>query len=371
VTILPCSKLAVVSLGFALVLQAPLAGQTAGPTLTGRAVAKPVPHYIVVQMDTLSDEFIMGTAFALDPAFDPMLPVTHPVLVGASFGDFEPFGQGVLVSANRAAGYHVDGTVSDLGVWNVSEAHGMNAAGTVVGFAGAGLVPDHAFRYANGSWTELPGVSGADTNATAVNAHDIVVGYESSGWGHSTPLYWTADNQVHILPVGGGSSEIWAINDHDVVAGMVDAIPSGTDTAFTMNVGSGGPTLLPSPLGSDVPCYAEGLNDLGQVVGETTQFGAYQPVLWDQGHAIMLPIIPDEGTGGGHAYDINNHGVIVGNSNWGKAVVWIGGMIYDLNELTPEYAPFLKNARAINDQGVIACESDAGATRAVLLVPVP
>src|SRR5262245_32802717 len=321
-------------------------------------------------MDTLSDETIIGTAWDLDPAFDPKVPVNHPVVVGGSFGDFQPFGTGVLVSLNRAAGYHADGTVSDLGVWNVSEAHGMNAAGTVVGFAGAGLVPDSAFRWANGNWTLLPGLSGADTNATAVNVHDIVVGYESTGWNHSTPLYWTPDNQVHLLPIGGGSSEIWAINDNDVVAGMVDAVPTGIDTAFTMKLG-GAATLLPSPLGSNIPCYAEGLNELGQVVGETTEFGAYQPVLWDQGQPIMLPIIPGEGTGGGHAYDINNHGVIVGNSNWGKAVVWIGGIIYDLNQLTPEYAPFLKNARAINDQGVIACESDAGATRAVLLVPVP
>jgi len=68
---------------------------------------------------------------------------------------------------------------------------------------------------------------------------------------------------------------------------------------------------------------------------------------------------------------INDLGVIVGSSNWGKAVVWIDGAIYDLNELTPDYAPFLKNARAINDHGVIACESEAGVSHAVMLIPEP
>lgn len=84
-----------------------------------------------------------------------------------------------------------------------------------------------------------------------------------------------------------------------------------------------------------------------------------------------MSVLPGEGTGGGQANDINNHRAIVGNSNWGKAVVWIDGAIHDLNELTPDFEAFLTNARAINDQGVIACDSDAGGRRAVLLIPNP
>jgi hypothetical protein len=90
-------------------------------------------------------------------------------------------------------------------------------------------------------------------------------------------------------------------------------------------------------------------------------------VLWKEGQAIPLPVLPGEGSGGARANDINRQGRIVGNSNWGKAVLWIGGKIYDLNELG--YPFFLTNAVAINDQGVIACHASNGATTAVLLVP--
>jgi uncharacterized membrane protein len=317
-----------------------------------------VPTYKVIQMATLGQQIVIGTAFDLDPSFDPRVPTSKPVMVGGSFPDSLP------VSVVRAVGYFTSGDVQDLGVMGASQAHGMNSRGAVVGYVG-----DHAFRYAHGSWTILPGLTRAyNANAEAVNSHDIVVGSEGD-WGRSTALYWTPDDQVHELATGAISSAVADINDKDVVAGYLRYSWS-TDLAFTMKVDGRRPRLLPPPF-PGVPCYAAAINDAGDVVGQFPLYGAYQPVLWSHGAAIPLPVILDEGAGGGRAYDINNHGVIVGSSNWGKAVVWIGGAVHDLNVLTPDFAPFLKNARAINDQGVIACESDAGATRAVLLIPNP
>jgi len=324
-----------------------------------------VPTYTVIQMPTLSDEHVVGTVGDLDPSFDPTgwrqrglsLP-SRPVMVGGSFTDFVPVSPDVLASFVHAVGYFGPGSVLDLGVGGVSEANAMNSRGTVVGYIG-----DYAFRFARGSWTILPGVGYGHAVATGVNSSGIVVGYESRGWGHSKSLYWTPDDQVHELAIG--SSELSDINEEGVVAGY-----RFSGAAFTMKLDGGGPTLLAAPF-SGTPCWAESLNDAGDVVGEFSQYGAMQPVLWSHGRVIPLPVLPNEGTGGARASDVNNHGVVVGGSNWGKAVVWIDRKIYDLNELTPDYAPFLKNARAVNDFGVIACESDAGATRAVLLIPNP
>lgn len=337
---------------------APATGAPAAPDLILPAPAR-VPTYKVIVMPTLSEEHIVGTAFDLDPSFDPSRPTSNPVMVG---GSFSPTASGASV---RAVGYFLlprmgggnSGVVLDLGV-GLSQAHGLNSHGTVVGYVGT-----KAFRFERGSLTILPGIGFGHASATAVNANGIVVGSESRGWGNSRALFWTPDGRVHELPTG--SSEVTDINDENEVVGYLFS-----GSAFTMKIHGLGPTLLPAPL-LDTPCWAEAINDVGDVVGEFSRFGALQPVLWSRGEAIPLPVIPNEGTGGARAIDINNHGVIVGSSNWGKAVVWIGGEIHDLNELTPDYEPFLKNARAINDQGVIACESDDGATRAVLLIPNP
>lgn len=359
-------------------LAASLAAQSpGGRTAVGSAPSTrsmldrlPPPTYRVITMDTLSDETVFATVFDLDPSFDPSRPSTRPVMVGGSAAGFgEPL--------SLAVGYYRSGAVLDLELLEFSQAWGMNSRGTIVGFAG-----DAAFRYrphgrslptnlAQGSWRTLPGLGADRTIAWAVNERDIVVGEDSNGWGHSQALYWTPDDRVHALTTGAVSSSASDINDHDVVAGYLRFSQSGPDLAFTMKLDGSGPTLLPAPFAANGACYAEAINNAGDVVGKSPLYGAYQPVLWSLGQAIPLPVLPDEGTGGARAYDINDHGVIVGVSNWEKAVVWIGGAIYDLNELTPDFEPFLTNARAINDQGVIACDSYDDVQRAVLLVPIP
>lgn len=331
--------------------RAPTASSSSAVPGLGGIQAMPVPTYRVIQMGRLGQEHA-ATAFDLDPSFDPRFPTSRPVIVGGSFPDSLP------ISVVRAVGYLTDGSTLDLGV-PLSTAFGMNAHGTIVGYTG-----DNGFRYARGSWTMLRGLTRTSrASAEAVNSHDIVVGGEGS-WGRTKALYWTADDQVHELRTGAISSALVDINDKDIVAGFLHYSWS-TDIAFTMKVDGARPRLLLPPI-PGVPCYAAAINDAGDVVGQFPVYGAYQPVLWSHGLAIPLPVLPNEGTGGARPYDINNHGVIVGSSNWGMAVVWIDGAIYDLNVLTPDFEPFLGNARAINDWGVIACEADG---RATLLIP--
>jgi len=318
----------------------------------GDTHATRVPTYKAIQMPSLGQQNRTATAFDLDPSFDPRFPTSKPVMVGGSLPDSLP------ISVVRAVGYFTNGSTMDLGV-PLSTAFGMNSHGTIVGYSG-----DTGFRYARGAWTILHGLTRySRAYAWAVNSNDIVVG-SASGWRRSISLYWTPDNQVHELRTGTDSSWLADINDKDVVAGSL-RYPWSTDLAFTMKVDGIRPTLLPPPF-PGVSCIAAAINDAGDVVGDFPLNGAYQPVLWSHGLAIPLPVLPNEGTGGARPADINNHGVIVGSSNWYAAVVWIDGAIYNLNDLTPDFEPLLGNARAINDWGVIACEADG---RATLLIP--
>jgi probable HAF family extracellular repeat protein len=98
-----------------------------------------------------------------------------------------------------------------------------------------------------------------------------------------------------------------------------------------------------------------GLNDLGQVVGEsTTATGEWHAFLWEDG------VMTDLGTLGGSysaAYGINNVGQVVGGSrtatsSWERAFLWQDGAMTELAALpgTPDPA---SRATLINDVGQI------------------
>jgi probable HAF family extracellular repeat protein len=344
------------------------AGVTA--TVEPRGPAHGISTYTVLPMQYLSEENLFATVFDLRNGFTPGDPAAHAVAAGGSFGPFQPFGE-LLASFNQAVTYDGGGAISDISGMLVSEAHGLNSNETVVGFASPNGLSDYeAFRYAQGVWTLLPGLGGATTNAMAVNDHEYVVGYDSNGWGHSSAVYWTPDNQLHPLGLEFESSELYAVNNHGVGVGYV-VLPSGEFSACTWPLAHGAqPTALPAPFTPNGGCFAQAINDQGDIVGIAASMqGAYQPVLWKNGVATALPIFPNEGTGGARANDINAKGQIVGNSNWGKACLWQDGKIYDLNKLVGSYPLFLTNAVAINDAGVIACQADGGSRIAVLLVP--
>lgn len=318
-----------------------------------------VANYSVVHLEYLSQENVIGTVSDLRN-FDPAHP-TRGVAVGGSFSDFVPFGTGTG-SFNHAVIYNSDGGIKDINELVSSDAHDMNARGVVVGFGSlSGIGNYSAWKYEDGKMIILGG-----TNATAVNDEGVVVGYHApGGYGTGKAIYWTPDNvQQQLNP--SAESELYDINNHYDVVGYID-IGSG-NYALVQNLGNPNPTLLPIPDGM-ASCSANSINDNGDIVGICSKSGAYQPVLWTDGGATALEVLPNEGTGGGRANDINMNGQIVGNSNWGKAILWEDGQIYDLNELTPDYPFFLTNAVAINDQGVIACHTSNGATTAVLLIP--
>lgn len=131
---------------------------------------------------------------------------------------------------------------------------------------------------------------------------------------------------------------------------------------------------------------ANGMNDIGQVVGEANNGSVSQPVLWDNdaGHTpSVLPPLP--GDDGGYALDINNQGAVLGTSidfDWSvnavaqaRATVWQDGVPQELQAALDPLSGagvVLTEVRALNNAGqIVGTAVIGGQTRAVLLTPEP
>jgi probable HAF family extracellular repeat protein len=110
--------------------------------------------------------------------------------------------------------------------------------------------------------------------------------------------------------------------------------------------------------------WAEAINNRGQVVGvmnsaeDEARFHAF---VWQDG--VLRDLHP---SGGSHAVDINDHGLIVGNADFGDGlldpVVWEGGAAVRLEKPTGAYC----GPTAVNEHGLIAGYC-AGPTEHVLV----
>ena len=131
---------------------------------------------------------------------------------------------------------------------------------------------------------------------------------------------------------------------------------------------------------------ANGMNDIGQVVGEASNGAFSQPVLWnnDDAHtATVLAALP--GDDGGYAVDINNQGDVLGSSidfdlgtntvSTARPTVWQNGAPVELQgALDPVTGAgvTLTEVKALNNAGqVVGTALVNGQTRAVLLTPTP
>jgi len=114
-----------------------------------------------------------------------------------------------------------------------------------------------------------------------------------------------------------------------------------------------------APVTSDILAVAYGINNLGEIVGESvSQAGTYQPTAWVNGVAVSLPTF---GGPNGIALDVNDSGEIVGSAqlpeNYGEACLWQGGSIFILGVLpggdTGVPGALESRALAINDKSQV------------------
>jgi probable HAF family extracellular repeat protein len=237
-------------------------------------------------------------------------------------------GQAVGYSTNSSGNDHatlyVGGAVQDLGTLGGLSSHGfgINTAGTIVGDSDVlGATPadntTHAFVYSAGTMMDIgtlagPG-GGAYSGATAINELGHVVGYSAvNAVNDHAFLYTTAGGMKDLGTIMGTSnSEAFAINSKDQIVGTSENTGSPSHAFLYSN----GAMQDIGTLGNDAS--AEGINDLGQVVGNSYLMdGVTQHAfLYDSAGIHDLNTLIDT-TSGWELQDaagINNVGDIVGS----------------------------------------------------------
>jgi len=315
-----------------------------------------------------------------------------------------------------------------------SAASDINRWGDVVGRATTGDVT-HAFVNAGGTYTDLGTLGGTNSNANGINDDGQIVGGADNGAGQYHAFLYSGGGMNDLGTLGGARSEAFAINNHGLVVGEANNADPATG-GFPQAFGYAGGTMtslgtLPGALGSyayavnnggliggashegpftvpEYPYYAVtysggavhkigapelgdsaiyGLNDHGAAVGgiPTSSFAhASHAFIYDHGSITDLGVLDPAAIDDSIAWDINNHGQVVGTSavtvdadHYGyHGFLWTGAGLVDLNTLVDPAAGWvITDASGINDAQQIAATACYGGVtgdcRAVRLDLVP
>ncbi len=156
----------------------------------------------------------------------------------------------------------------------------------------------------------LQGPFGGDTVAHDINDLGQVVGQSNSGLSISTTVWDTNGVGMNLGAASGYDTSFgYAINNSGQVVGYSEANGSGRRTATLWD--NGRITDLGADMGVVGDSVARDINNLGQVVGSASFFGAFSSgFLWDSSGGSSVGTL---GMGGSNL-GINNNGVMVGHS---------------------------------------------------------
>lgn len=291
---------------------------------------------------------------------------------------------GSFSTSDVESGFRFDGATAPLPSLPGGEGsygHGVNGAGTVVGYAldGAGIRQAVAWPIAGGV---VPlGTLGGDRGvAWGVNDLGVIVGESRDAAGVTRPFAWTEGGGMVELPIslGGGTARARAINDAGQVAGSARTA-GGATHAFLFEPASAS-TLDLGTLGG-TNSFANGLSPNGFVAGLSEAPGdEFRPFFWSAGTGMVDVFARSSlGTPYGAAYDVNSAGVVVGygeiNDDFDShAFLWtLGGGLVDLNErIDPALGWVLAGAAGINDAGqIVGWGRIGGVPAGFLLTPIP
>ncbi len=261
----------------------------------------------------------------------------------------------------------------DLGAFppasDFSLAQGINSFGDVVGYSlHSDSLNQRGVRWRKGMMHDLGTLPGGDTSlASGINDLGEITGY-SNGTGIGVhAVIWNKQGVIHELAaLSGGYSQGIAINIQGEVAGY--SITENAESHGVLWSKPSGIFALPRLLPTDTIGSANGINNLGQVVGGSGNTA----VLWqnDKNHtAVSLGVLSG---GWSTAFAINDGGQVVGWSG-GAAFLWTQAEgIQDLNTLiAPGSGWDLNMATAINVKGQITGEGLLnGQQHAFVLTPV-
>ncbi len=290
---------------------------------------------------------------------------------------------------------YTNGVRTDLGFLYGSPyavASGINATNEVVGESNAGG-NTHAFKWVNGTMSDLGTLWGTNqfgtySSAHAVNRSGQVVGESNVSLTQQNTIYavlWDGGTIKSLGALAGGYSSAFGINSAGVVVGNTDVRQTGVTNlhAFVYTNSTSGMKDLGTLPGGDDYSAAFGINDSSVIVGESNTSVSGSGVT--NTHAFVYTNaasgMVDLGTlpGGtiSSASAINSLGQIVGYSTDANgntcAVIFTGSGVINLNNYIPPDSAFtnLSSADAINDAGQIAGSGFLadGSYHAYLLTP--
>ncbi|HEY0064758.1 MAG TPA: PEP-CTERM sorting domain-containing protein [Telluria sp.] len=303
------------------------------------------------------------------------LPVgTSPTAInsaGQIVGDMQ-------VGGERRGFVWSNGTLVQIGTLGgpASSAMAINASGVIAGYASLPGGGPGAFSYAGGALTPLQVFDATASYGYAINDSGHVAGgyyTEAGGW---RAFIQQAGNSVDLGTLGGDYTWANGINNAGHAVGMSALDNTSPWLSHAFYYADGVMTDLGTMLDASLS-EATAINDLDQIAGHGWVYGSHHAFLYQNG------VMQDLGTLGGRrsfAYDINNLGQVVGNSNDPDdfdyfAYVYDHGMMTDLNTLIdPASGWTLHDAHGINDSGQIAaygCRGDECAALLLELAAVP
>jgi probable HAF family extracellular repeat protein len=201
---------------------------------------------------------------------------------------------------------------------STSEAFGINSRGTVVGDSQSGTRNHRPAIFSDGSVKDL-GVGGSnDPNALetayAINESGQIVGRHSVGENVFHAFAWVNGNTTDLSTLGGANGEALAVNKNGQVVGDSDTTEGPVhafifDHSQLKDLGT-----LP---GFDNASYARGINNGGDIVGESDSADQKRAFLYTKGQLIELDKLVENLSEAGFisldvAYGINDKGWIVG-----------------------------------------------------------
>jgi RNA polymerase sigma factor (sigma-70 family) len=223
-----------------------------------------------------------------------------------------------------------------------SQALGVNNQGQVVGMieGSNGLV--HAFVWEQGRTTDLGTFGGSKAIATSINSLGEIVGVVSTNGQRRVYLlsrtnvtdlgmideFGKLGTEGNITYIPGGIT----INDQSRVSGRL-MLKDGNQRSF---LSSGGQTSYFGLRGDGSLCYAEAMNNRGQIAGMTILRGdsPWGIFLWQDGEMTDLKTL---GGRRAHVCAMNDHGTVVGWANptnavrnESHAIIWDKGQMLDL-----------------------------------------
>lgn len=243
---------------------------------------------------------------------------------------------------------------------NYSYATASNSKGVVVGDGDTGNFRPQSWVTTSSGLLNIFPNNGGNTHALFIGENGVIGGYYTKSLSGNVSSWkgaiWTPDpkdsrkyrtTDLPILPGGINTKASVALpsafNQLGQAAGYAQTDVIGQHAAFWNNDSAHSIRDL-GTLPGDWSSLAWGINDLGEVVGESHPPFGSRPVLWDNDAAhtaIELPLLP--GDNYGLASRINNLGHILGSSaysipgTWNvgpsRLVIWQDGGVFELQAL--------------------------------------